>query len=140
MPHSSALIDSNVIIDALTSREGAVEQEREILRLAASKRVSLCISAKQITDIHYVLRKHYPEESRRRAFIELLLRCFEVLPLTCECLSSALDSPDADYEDAVLSASCIRNGISSIVTNDAKGFAKSGLTVYTPTKFIESLQ
>ena len=134
-----ALLDGNVIIDALTNRPGSVEEERQILRLVASKKVSLAICSKQITDIHYVLRKYMPEESKRRTFIGLLLRSFEILPLYVDELRAALVSESKDYEDAVLIQVCKRNGIDAIVSNDLGGFSSSGIKVLSPKEYISTL-
>ena len=132
-----ALIDSNVIIDALTNRPGSVEYERQILRFCVSRKLDLAISSKQITDIHYVLRKYFPEEVQRRAFIGILLRSFEVLPLNSNLIELAISSENSDYEDAVLSETALHNGIDVIITNDPKGYKKTNIKTISPSDFLK---
>ncbi|MBP5216875.1 MAG: PIN domain-containing protein [Bacilli bacterium] len=134
-----ALIDSNVIINALTNREGSVEDERRILTFAASRMISLAVSAKQITDIHYVLRKYVADEGKRRQFLELLLRVFKILPLGRDSLAPALTSRCTDFEDAVLVETCLINDVSAIITND-KRLKTSTVKVLSPNEFLQTLR
>ena len=58
--------DSNVIIDAFSSREGSTFYSRDLLRRVASGEIKGCLCSKQITDIFYVLRKYIPSAQERK--------------------------------------------------------------------------
>ena len=54
-----------------------------------------------------------------------------------ERVLSALHSPHPDFEDAVQAICAGDCHADAIVTRDKKGFADSGITVYTPTELLE---
>lgn len=126
------LFDSNVIIDAISSRPQGNEASKELFLLAGSFDIDACLISKQITDIHYCLRKYISDETKRRAFASFLLETFKILPLEKEDLQKALSLDAKDYEDAVLIASANRHGIDAIVTNNQKDFASSPIMILTP--------
>ena len=52
------LADTNVIIDALTSREPWNKSAEEIFIMAANHTIEMYITASSATDIYYLIRKH----------------------------------------------------------------------------------
>ena len=52
------LIDTNVIIDALTGREPFRDDAEQIFMLAANRIEDMYITAGSATDIYYLVRKH----------------------------------------------------------------------------------
>ena len=52
------LIDTNIVIDALTSREPWNKNAEKILIMAANNIVDMYITASSATDIYYLIRKH----------------------------------------------------------------------------------
>ena len=52
------LIDTNIIIDALTGREPFREAAEQIFLLAANQTADMYITASSATDIYYIVRKH----------------------------------------------------------------------------------
>ncbi len=126
------LFDSNVIIDAISSRPQGNEASKELFLLAGSFDIDACLVSKQIADIHYCLRKYISDEAKRRAFASFLLEAFKILPLEKEDLQKALSLDAADYEDAVLITTASRYGIDAIVTNNQKDFPSSPVKILTP--------
>ena len=53
------LADTNVIIDALTSREPWNKSAEEIFLMAANHTIEMYITASSATDIYYLIRKHF---------------------------------------------------------------------------------
>ena len=133
------LVDSNVIIDAVSSRRESNEASKKLFLLASSYEVEGCLIAKQITDIHCCLRKYISEEAKRREFISFLLEVFRILPLGKEDLQRALDLGMKDYGDAVLVSSS-SSDIDCIVTNNPKDFISSPLKALTPQEALKKLQ
>ena len=132
--------DSNVIIDALTNRIGVVEDERRLLYAATVGEIQGVMSAKQLTDIYYVLRKYMPDDKKRRELISILLQGFEIIPADKSLLSAALSSGVLDYEDAIIAISAKKAGAAFIITNDTKGFLQSDVEVKTPKEAIALLR
>lgn len=131
--------DSNVIIDALTNREGSVEASKRLVYAAAVGQIEGVMASKQMTDIYYVLRKYVADDRIRRDLIETLLQSFEILSIDKDLLVRSLASEVPDYEDAVIAESARRVGASFIVTSDEKGFAGCGVSVKTPAEAASSL-
>ena len=52
------LVDTNIIIDALTSREPFREDAEQVFLLAANQIEDMYITASSATDIYYLVRKH----------------------------------------------------------------------------------
>ena len=88
--------------------------------MALKGEVEGCLSAKQVTDIYYALRRYASQKVRDR-IMRLLLDWFYILPLQPEYLSKALRY-SKDYEDEVLIVTAEENRISYIVTADKSGF------------------
>ena len=124
--------DSNVIVDALTDRAGSVEEERRLLYAATVGEIEGIMSAKQMTDIYYVLRKHISDDKARRDLISILLQGFQIVSADKVILSLSLLSRVADYEDAVIAESAKQCGADCIITNDVRGFRNSGIDAKTP--------
>lgn len=59
-----ALIDACVVIDALQKRETFWQDAEKIFIAAGIGKFSGCISAKSITDIHYLMRKNIHSEEK----------------------------------------------------------------------------
>ena len=131
--------DSNVIIDALSKREGYVEAERRLLYAAVSGEFEGVISAKQITDIYYILRKYINDDRVRRDLLSILLNGLLVVCTDKGLLVNSLESNITDYEDAVIVDSAAFADASYIVTKDIKGFSKSPIPPITPAALSEEL-
>ncbi len=131
------LFDSNVIIDAISQRDGFNEDSKACYLAVPMKRVAGFLCAKQITDIHYTLQKYLKNEAINRKFISFLLSNYEIIPTSKEELSDALDSDLDDYEDAVLLNSSLRCGLDAIVTNNQKDFKNAKIRILSPKELLE---
>lgn len=129
---SKLFFDTNVIIDALVSRNNKNYQSKDLIRRVASGHIKGYICSKQITDIYYVLRKEISSSQERKRIISVLLSIFEVLPLLKSELSYSLNLPFNDYEDAVLYEVAKINCIDAIITSNVKDFKNTDCVIYTP--------
>ena len=134
------LFDSNVIIDAISSRPQSNEASKQLFLLASSRDIEGYLVSKQITDIHYCLRKYVSSEDKRCEFISFLLEAFQIIPLEKADLQKALTLRMKDYEDAVLVAASSRSSIDFIVTNDQKDFSSSRVKILTPQEALGKFQ
>jgi hypothetical protein len=71
--------------------------------------------------------------------MELLYRSVRILPVIRKTIREALDSDMQDFEDAVQAAAAQDCGIDIVITRDKSGFHDSGLNVYSPEEFLETL-
>ena len=131
--------DSNVIVNAFTDREGAVEAEKNLLYAAIIGMIEGVASSKQMTDIYYILRKYVSDDKERREILSILMNGLEIVPVDKELLEVALMSPVPDYEDAIIVECAKRSNSSMIVTNDKTGFKNSGLDINNPSDAFKTI-
>ncbi len=134
------LIDTNVIIDALTSREPWNESAEKIFIMAANNIVDMYITASSATDIYYLVRKHLHNAETARQVMSKLYSLVGILEVKQEDCIDALASPITDYEDAVVEQVARRTGVECIVTRNQKDY-EAGLTkVFLPDDFIQFME
>lgn len=131
-----ALIDTNIVIDALTSREPWNEYAEKIFLMAANHIIDVCITANSATDIYYLVRKHLHSAQTARHIMGKLYSLVDILEVNEEDLVEALASPIVDYEDAVIEQVARESHIQCIVTRNQRDF-EAGLTqIISPEDFI----
>ena len=133
------LIDTNVILDALTERDYDYKPSQDIIRCIANGTVKGYITAKQITDIYYSLRKYVRTEEQRKAIIKTILETFEVLPTMKSDIVYCLNSKIMDLEDALLDEICAVNCLNYLITNNAKDFKEGKSIIMTPSEALSLL-
>ena len=133
------LIDTCVILDVLQSREPFFRQGEQIFLAAANRRFSGFLTAKALTDLYYILHKHTHSDSAARKTLEILLLLFDLLDTAGADCKLALASGLADFEDAVMVESAVRERMEGIVTRNLRDYAKAGLPVYSPGEFLEKM-
>ena len=131
------LIDTNVLIDALTSREPWNKSAEQIFLFAANNSANMYISASEATDIYYFIRKYCHDTASAKRTMEKLYSLFGILDVMKEDCIQALASPVKDYEDAVLCEVAIRSGMDYIVTRNIKDYANSRVQAVLPDDFIK---
>ena len=130
------LVDTNVIIDALTSREPFREDAEQIFLLAANQIENMYITASSATDIYYLVRKHLHNTEQAKSIMSKLFELFHILDVTSVDCQEALSLEVNDYEDAVLSCCALRNHMDYIVTRNIIDYEKSKTSVILPKTFI----
>ena len=73
------MIDTNVIIDALTSREPWNKSAETIFIMAANHMMDMYITASSATDIYYLVRKYLHSADRAKQVIEKLYSLVGIL-------------------------------------------------------------
>lgn len=133
-----ALIDTNVIIDALQSRKG-FKEDADFVMLQSYEYEGF-LAATCITDIYYIQRRFYHDQEKAKNNLTKIFKLYDIIDITESDCQNALRSDIPDYEDAVLVESASRNDIDCIVTRDTKDFKNSRIPVYTPVEFLEILK
>ena len=131
------LIDTNVVLDALASREPFRAHAEKLFMLAAGENLQGFVTANSITDIYYLIRKSVSDAVARDG-IRNLLQLFSVIDITGEDCEIALDSSVADYEDALLAVCAVKIGVKYIVTRDVEFLqAPAGVPAITPEALLK---
>ena len=133
------LLDTNVILDYAEEREGFYEAAKEIFETIKRRELVGCVSASAITDIFYFLQKYCNDSGIALTLLKKLIQFLEIIAVDRRTIDAAIASGMSDFEDAVQAAAAMHNGIDMIITRDGAGFRNSGLRVYTPEEFLDSL-
>lgn len=131
------LIDTNVLIDALTSREPWNKSAEQIFLLAANNSADMYISASEATDIYYFIRKYCQDTASAKQTMEKLYSLFGILDVMKEDYIQALASSVKDYEDAVLCEVAARSGMDYLIMRNIKDYENSSVQAVLPDDFIE---
>lgn len=130
------LVDTNIIIDALTSREPFREDAEQIFLLAANQIEDMYITASSATDVYYLVRKYLHSTEQAKSVMAKLYELFHILDVTSADCQEALLSEVNDYEDAVISCCAFRNHMDYIVTRNIKDYERARTNVLSPGEFI----
>ena len=133
------LVDTNVIIDYLASREPFYHASSEIITKCAQKDLVGYIAFHSIPNLWYILRK-VPEDKRREWIIDVcnLLR---VAGVSHEEVVKAIRMKDfKDFEDCLQDRCAIGVGAEYIITRNTEDFVGSEVQAVLPEDFLKILK
>lgn len=131
------LIDTNVILDILEKRDPFYEASSEILSLCAAKKIKGCIAIHSISNIFYILRKHYSAENRRRLLLGIL-DFLQIAGVDHENVRHALERNDfSDFEDCLQDECAMQHYADYIITRNIDDFSNSNIPAITPHDFLK---
>ncbi len=78
------LVDTNIVIDALTGREPFREPAEQIFMLAANQIEDMYITASSATDVYYLIRKHLHNTEQSKNTLSKLYQLFGILDVTAK--------------------------------------------------------
>ena len=133
------LIDTCVVIDTLQDRLPFSEDIKQIFLFAANNIFNGYISAKSVTDIYYLVHKTTHDKPKTKEIINKLFSLFDILDTKGIDCKKAILSETADYEDAVMIESALRDEIDCIVTRNNRDYAKAPIKIYNPKQVIEMI-
>ena len=137
------LFDTNIVVDVLQRREPWFQDGAALFRKIACRQLTGCLTAKQLTDLHYFSRKQLRGEdfvdAKARQIIGRLLALFDLVDVLGVDCQNALGIENGDYEDAVFIACARRAGVDGIVTRNPDHFQKCDVTVFSPSMLLEAL-
>ena len=133
------LIDSNIVLDALMSRDPWARAAQALILAVAEEKIKGYITASSSTDVYYILRKHFRDKERAKKELLDLLKLVEVLDVYGTDCKKAFELPMPDYEDALLAYCGKRHKMDYIVTRDGKHFAGSPVKALTPDDVLKKL-
>lgn len=126
-------LDTNVILDFVLHRDGEI-QAMDILQMGEDEKISLCTSFLSMANIAYILRKLPQKELYR--MLSLLTSMFDVLPMTKEYFTKALQIENVDFEDVLQYVCAKENKCDVIVTSNKKHFLFSEVQICSPNEFL----
>jgi predicted nucleic acid-binding protein len=127
------LIDTNVILDVLCSREKFLEDSSKIWKLCEVKKLDGYVSALSIPNIVYILRKELTPEKTQQ-IIDQIFIVFNIIDLKAEDLKEAAAMKPSDYEDALQMICASRIKADFIITRNIKDFMESKITAIKPSE------
>jgi predicted nucleic acid-binding protein len=133
-----ALLDTNVILDALLAREPVGGQVRAVWEAHEDGRFTGYICAITPPTVFYVARKAVGKSHAFKMTGDLA-ETFEVCAVDKSILQSAMRLEMPDFEDAIQSASALAAGLDFIITSDLKDFKKSPVKAISPVEFMKQL-
>lgn len=132
------LIDANILLDVLQSREPHVHTSSIIWKLCETEKAKGYVSALTFANLVYIMRKEL-EPKKIEEILQALSLIFEFTDFSVSDLSRAARLGWADFEDAIQSVTAERIHADYIITRNVRDFAKSKVIAFTPSELIERI-
>ena len=133
------LIDTNVILDHLISRQPFADIADDILHLCFEQKCNGYIAAHSITNIFYILRKQFSIQERKIILLELC-EFIEVSGIQKEQIIDALVNDDFDDLEDRLQVECALSvNADYIVTRNVTDFYNSPVPAILPEDFLQKI-
>lgn len=136
MKNITVLIDTNVLLDYLTTRKPYFSDAYTILLMCAEEKISGYVAFHSIPDIYYILRKTHDTETRR----EMLLKICNILTVTSasheHVINAIKNDTFKDLEDCLQDKCAIEISADYIITRNISDYKKSVCTAVTPEQFL----
>lgn len=131
------LIDTNVLLDYLLTREPFYEDAKAVAISCVDGRAKGCIVAHTISNMFYILRKDYSIEERRMV-LSNVCSIFDVEGIDKTKLLAGLQNGNfSDFEDC-LQMECAKSyGAAYIVTRDIADYKASEIKPILPKDYLE---
>lgn len=141
MTNMAVLIDANVILDYIGSREPFYREAYKIMDLCYHKEVDGYIAFHSVSIIWYILRKFIPNDSERRLWLKRVLEIIRVIGTSHEEVIKAIDMDEfKDFEDCLQNKCAETINARYIVTNNVKDFGESTIPAITPAEFCQLMK
>ena len=132
----NVLIDTNVILDALSNRPPFNDNAQKIFYFAAKEKITASITANSVTDIYYLIRKHLQSPQEAKLILLKLFSLFQIIDVTGTDCEKALELNISDYEDALQIICAQKSAIDYIITRNLKDYSDSPVPVISPGDFM----
>ncbi len=131
------LIDTNIILDVLEKRTPFYDASKTVLESCVSDDVTGYIALHSISNIFYILRKHYSAVDRRKLLLDIM-DLLKVADASHENVRNALIREDfSDFEDCLQDECAARIHADYIITRNIADFSNSNIPAITPSDFLE---
>jgi len=129
-------LDTNIIIDILTSRPPFTQEAIALFQLSETGKIQLFTSTHVLANTHYVLKKFVEDKKLRETLLELA-EMIKILDVTEKGFLVALKSLHKDFEDAIQISIAEQMGeIDFIITRNLKDFKSSSVQAISTQKLM----
>ncbi len=136
MKNITVLVDTNVLLDYLTTRKPYFDDAYAILLMCAEEKVNGYMAFHSIPDIYYILRKTHDARARR----EMLLGICDILTVTSASHESVVNAIKndvfKDLEDCLQDKCATEINADYIITRNITDYQKSVCKAVTPEQFL----
>jgi len=132
----NVLIDTNVILDSMKQRTPHNTYSDKLILFISEARLNGFITASSVTDIYYLLKKHFHDTNRSKQELLKLFTLFEIIDVTKSDCEKAFNLSMDDYEDALLATCAKRKKLDFIITRNLKDFFGSPIQAIAPDDFL----
>ena len=130
------VFDTNVVIDAVAARQPFCIEAEAILLKVSEEKINGYVTANSLADVFYVIRRSVTAATAKN-IIRSLLYSLNVIEVGNADCWQAVNSPIADFEDALLVACAEKVDADYIVTRDEELTKKiSPINIVYPVEFL----
>ena len=134
------LLDTNVLLDYLETREPYFEDSYRALLLCAKEKVKGYIAFHSVPNIFYIMRKTHDKEKRRELLIEIC-NILTVVSASHEKVVDAINREDfSDFEDCLQMQCAKEIKADYIITRNVNDYRCSDIEAITPERFLEIME
>lgn len=131
------LIDTNVLLDYLLTREPFYEDAKKVILTCTEGTTKGCIAAHSISNMFFILRKDY-DSKERREILTGLCTIFDIEGIDRNKLLSELRNEDfSDFEDCLQMECAKAYGAEYIVTRNIADYKMSEVKAILPEDYLK---
>jgi len=133
------LIDTNIILDYLLTRQPFMDNADKVLNLCLQQKCNGYIAAHSVTNIFFILRKNFSVSKRKEMLIELC-EFIEVAGIQKKQVIDALVNEDFDDLEDRLQVECARMvNADYIITRNITDFSASPIPAILPEDLLKKI-
>lgn len=141
MKNMVILIDANVILDYIASREPYYRDAHKVMNMCHSGEIQGYLAFHSVSIIWYTLRKFIPDKMERRNWMRKILQMVRVTGASHEAVLQAIDMENfKDFEDCLQDRCAETINARYIVTSNIKDFKASVVEAITLRDFCDLME
>lgn len=133
----TVFLDTNILLDALFTREPFAEEAWEIMSLGVEGKLSLQISTLSVVNAVYIAKKYAVSIKDVKDSLLGFSKYIAFIDLTGENVINKLGLNWRDFEDSIQYGSAKTNAADYIITRYTKDFKEADIIVKTPSEFLK---
>jgi predicted nucleic acid-binding protein len=131
------LLDTNVLLDIVEKREPFFNDAYQVFIKSAKKEIEAIIGASSVTDVYYVARRNCKDAKQALDHIVDLLKVVNAVDTKAVDLQNAIKLNFPDFEDAVVTATAMRENVMYIITRNTVDFKNAPIRTINPADFLK---